>query len=155
MALTCVPSAALLALLAALAAAPAPAQVQVQAPPEAPSAEQAERDARLRALGETYRRAPDESQDPQELVRTRILNAENLAQNGLAENQDQADRAAHEAGLARHSEAVSRAHTERLNHEAEARASEAAQIRYEADMAAWRARVRACETGDRRTCEGR
>lgn len=127
-----------------------------QAPAAAPdpAAEAAERDARLRALGESYRRAPDERQDPQELVRTRILNAEIRAQNDLAEDQERADRAAYEAAAARHSEALSRAETERLNHEAELRAAQAAQARYESDMQAWRARVRACEAGDRRACQG-
>ncbi len=133
---------------------PAPAQPTDQDLAAEAARQAAEREARLRALGESYRRAPDERQDPQELVRTRILNAEIRAQNDLAEDQERADRAAYEEAAARHSEALSRAETERLNHEAELRAAQAAQVRYESDMNAWRARVRACEAGDRRACQG-
>lgn len=135
-------SIALAAILTALAApasaqdaadrllAPPPAQAKI---PEAP---------------------PPEARDTEEQALTRILNAEIVAQNALAENQERADRAAYEAAAARHTEALARAEAARLAYEAERRAAEDAQARYDRDHAQWQARLRACQAGDRRACGG-
>ena len=102
--------------------------------------------------GMADRQAPDSAQDPQELRITRALNAEIASRNALAENQEQADRAAFERERARHEEEVMRATRDRLAHEEAVRQAEAARRRWEADRARWEADVRACEAGDRRFC---
>src|SRR5690606_34782592 len=76
-----------LTLAAASQAAPQ-TQTQTQPVERDPVAEM------LRARGERYHRAPDSAQDPDEVRRTRALNAEIVAQNDLAESQDRANQAA-------------------------------------------------------------
>lgn len=139
--------------LAAAALAPqAQARAQAQAQP-------AQSDAvaeMLRARGERYHRAPDSAQDPDEVRRTQALNAEIVAQNDLAENQDRANQAAYAEAQRRYQAEMEqtqdevRAETER--HEADLRAAAEAQARYEREMADWRATVAACERGDRARC---
>ncbi len=85
------------------------------------------------------------AQDPAEQRVTRALNDEIVQRNRLAENQEQADRAAFEAARAEHERAVARALQARLDHEAALREAAAAQARWEAD-------VRACNAGDRSRC---
>ena len=110
----------------------------------------------LRSQGERYHRAPDSSQDPDELRRTQALNAEITAQNDLAENEDRANAAAHAKAQARYqaeletAEAEARATRER--HEADLRTAAEAQAAYDRQMADWRATVAACERGDRARC---
>ncbi|AYG94318.1 cell wall hydrolase [Brevundimonas naejangsanensis] len=139
--------------LAAAALAPhAQAQPQTQAQPTQsdPVAEM------LRARGERYHRAPDSAQNPDEVRRTQALNAEIVAQNDLAESQDRANQAAYAEAQRRYqaemeqTQAEARAENER--HEADLRAADEAQARYEREMADWRATVAACERGDRARC---
>lgn len=128
------------------AAAPAPAVTQE------PPRDAAALDAYLRAKGETYHRAPDIEQEPEEVRRTQALNAEIAARNELAAQEEAANRAAYEAEQARYAEIMAAAEAERLNYEAAVRAAEAARAQYEAEMQAWRAQVRACERGVRAAC---
>ncbi len=127
--------------LAAIAATPVLAGVQTTPPvgsqsapksaapdPYAPT-DPVEREAWLRARGETYHRAPDSSQTPEELERTAALNAE-IAARSFA----------------------SAAATAQAQYEADLRASQNAQAQYERDQAAWRRRVDACNAGDRAAC---
>lgn len=108
--------------------------------------------ALLRDRGESYRRAPDSSQDPDELRRTQALNAEIVAQNELAENQERADQAAFEEAQTQHRAEMETAEAERRIFEERLRSSEEAQARYEREMADWRATVAACERNDRARC---
>ncbi|MDT4865205.1 hypothetical protein FQZ97_999940 [compost metagenome] len=142
----------ILSLTLAAAASQAAPQTQTQTQPveRDPVAEM------LRARGERYHRAPDSAQDPDEVRRTRALNAEIVAQNDLAENQDRANQAAQAEAQRRYqaemdlTQAEARAASER--HEADLRAAAEAQARYEREMADWRATVAACERGDRARC---
>lgn len=109
----------------------------------------AARDALLRARGEAYHRAPDSQQTEAELAATRALNAEIVAQNELAAKQEEADRLAHDAALARYQIEVRQ--TEERAH-AEAEAARAAQDRYDRDYAAWMEQVKACQSGVRAAC---
>ncbi|UQV19607.1 hypothetical protein MU852_07675 [Brevundimonas albigilva] len=109
----------------------------------------AAREALLQARGEAYRRAPDSQQTEAELAATRALNAEIVAQNDLAAKQEEADRLAHDAALARYQIEVRQ--TEERAH-AEAEAARAAQDQYDRDYAAWMERVKACQSGVRAAC---
>lgn len=109
----------------------------------------AAREALLQARGEAYRRAPDSQQTEAELAATRALNAEIVAQNDLAAKQEEADRLAHDAALARYQIEVRQ--TEERAH-AEAEAARAAQNQYDRDYAAWMERVKACQSGVRAAC---
>ena len=138
--------------LAALAApasaqtttAPRPAQAQAQ--PADPVAEM------LRSKGERYHRAPDSTQDPDELRQTQALNAEIVAQNDLAENEDRANQAAHAEAQRRWQSEMDRVRAAREQYEADLRVADEAKARYDRDMADWRATVAACERGDRARC---
>lgn len=134
---------------------PAAAQVQSQstaqpAPQAAPLDDAAQ--ARLRAQGEAYHRAPDSAQNPDELTRTQILNAEIAAGNMAAADEEREAAAFHAQAVASHQEEEERAAGARAEYEATLRASEAAQARYNEMYAAWEAQVRACNAGDRRGC---
>ncbi|HRO34414.1 MAG TPA: cell wall hydrolase [Brevundimonas sp.] len=150
--------------LAAIAATPVLAGVQTTPPvggqsapksaapdPYAPT-DPVEREAWLRARGETYHRAPDSSQTPEELERTAALNAEIAARNDQAEADDRAAAAEYQAAQAKHHAAASAAATAQAQYEADLRASQNAQAQYERDQAAWRRRVEACNAGDRAAC---
>lgn len=150
-----------LALTLALSALAAPAGAQSTAPRADQPQTQAQTQSRdpiaeMLAKGERYRRAPDSAQDPDELRRTQALNAEIVAQNDLAENEDRANQAAQAEAQRRwqaeldQTEADARAARER--HEADLRAAGEAQARYDREMADWRATVAACERGDRARC---
>lgn len=110
----------------------------------------------LLSKGERYHRAPDSAQDPDELRQTQALNAEIVAQNDLAENEDRANQSAQAEAQRRwqaevdQTEAQARADRER--HEADLRAADEAQARYERDMADWRAAAAACQRGDTARC---
>lgn len=102
--------------------------------------------------GEAYHRADDSEQTPEELRTTRALNDEIASRNQLAENQEQADRARHEAEVAAATQA-------RLAYEEAVRRADAAQsewdaqqARWQAERARWEADVRACGAGDRTRC---
>ena len=143
-------------LAVSLAAGSAYAQSQSQSqtrPQPAPKDPVAEM---LLSKGERYHRAPDSAQDPDELRQTQALNAEIVAQNDLAENEDRANQAAQAEAQRRwqaeveQTEAQARADRER--HEADLRAADEAQARYERDMADWRATAAACQRGDTARC---
>lgn len=125
-------------------------QTRPQPAPKDPVAEM------LLSKGERYHRAPDSAQDPDELRQTQALNAEIVAQNDLAENEDRANQAAQAEAQRRwqaeveQTEALARADRER--HEADLRAADEAQARYERDMADWRATAAACQRGDTARC---
>lgn len=146
------PAVALTLALSALAA-PAGAQAQTATQTQTQSRDPV---AEMLIKGERYRRAPDSKQDPDELRQTQALNAEIVAQNDLAENEDRANQAAQAEAQRRwqaeldQTEAETRAARER--HEADLRAAEQAQARYDREMADWRATVAACERGDRARC---
>ena len=154
-----VPRSAALVLPLALAVLTAPAVAQTTTPGAAqaqtpPQAEAQSRDhvAEMLAKGERYRRAPDSAQTPEELRQTRALNAEIVAQNDLAENEDRANQAAHAEAQQRWQQSEAEAQAARERHEADLRASAEAQARYDRQMADWRATVAACERGDRARC---
>jgi hypothetical protein len=140
-------AAALSVFLAApsLAQTPTPSQT-VQTLPSDPVADL------LRSQGERYRRAPDSTQDPDELRRTQALNAEITAQNDLAENEDRASAAANAQALARYQAELEAAEADRARYEADLRTAAEAQAAYERQMADWRATVAACERGERARC---
>lgn len=96
----------------------------------------------LRQRGETYRRAGDERQDPNEVRTTSVLNAEIAAQNALADNADAAANADYDAVQRRYQDEAAAAEAARLRYEDESRAAEAARVRYEQDRAAWEATAR-------------
>ena len=96
----------------------------------------------LRQRGETYRRAGDERQDPEEVRTTSALNAEIAAQNALADNADAAANADYDAVQRRYQDEAAAAEAARLRYEDESRAAEAARVRYEQDLAAWEATTR-------------
>lgn len=141
--------------LAAAALAPH-AQALTQTQPQAQPAQSDPVADMLRARGERYHRAPDSAQDPDEVRRTQALNAEIVAQNDLAENQDRANQAAQAEAQRRYqaemeqTQAEARVANER--YESDLRAAAEAQARYEREMADWRATVAACERGDRARC---
>lgn len=147
------PQAVALTLALSALAAPAGAQAQTATQTQTPSHDPV---AEMLIKGERYRRAPDSKQDPDELRQTQALNAEIVAQNDLAENEDRANQAAQAEAQRRwqaeldQTEAETRAARER--HEADLRAAEQAQARYDREMADWRATVAACERGDRARC---
>ncbi|WP_395945144.1 hypothetical protein [Brevundimonas sp.] len=127
-------------------AAPDPYRDQRALPdPDDPAA----REALERARGEAYHRADDAKQTEDELRTTRALNAEIAAQNGLADQADAAARLEHDAALARYQIEV-RQGEERAR--ADAEATRAAQDQYDRDYAAWRERVRLCQSGVRTAC---
>ena len=125
-------------------------QTRPQPAPKDPVAEM------LLSKGERYHRAPDSAQDPDELRQTQALNAEIVAQNDLAENEDRANQSAQAEAQRRwqaevdQTEAQARADRER--HQADLRAADEAQARYERDMADWRATAAACQRGDTARC---
>ena len=141
-----------IALLAALTLTALPALAQskpVQPPvPEMSSPDAAGTEAMLRAWGEAYSRADDSEQDPSELATTRALNAKVAAALEQADAADAESTAAFEAAQDVYLRQSADAEAARLNHEAEVRASDAAQERYQRDMAVWRA----CNGGDRAAC---
>ena len=106
----------------------------------------------LRARGEAYHRAADEEQDPAELRTTRALNDEIASRNALAGNQESADRETFDAAQARYEQDMAAADADRVRYEADMRAAEDARLRYERALADWGATVRACEIGDRTRC---
>ena len=127
---------------AAFALTALPAAAQTVPDPEA--------DARMQARGEAYSRAEDSEQDPAELERTRLLNAEIAARNLAAEEREAADNAAYAAALEASALAeeayrrdVAAAETARANHQAAVSAADAARMAWEADRAAWLADCRA------------
>jgi hypothetical protein len=109
-------------------------------------------EALLRARGEAYHRAPDAEQDPEELRVTRALNDEIAARNALAENQERADREAADAAQARYDRDMAAADTDRARYDETLRAADEARRRYELELADWRATVDACQRGDRARC---
>jgi len=125
---------------------PARPLVPAQAAPSDPVADL------LRRQGERYHRAPDSAQDPDELRQTQALNAEIVAQNDLAENEDRANAAAYARDQARYQAELEAAEAERLRHESDLRTAAKAQADYERQMAEWQATVAACERGDRARC---
>lgn len=150
-----------LALSLALAALSAPAGAQTTTPRADQTQTQTQTQSRdhvaeMLTKGERYHRAPDSKQDPDELRETQALNAEIVAQNDLAENEDRANQTAQAEAQRRwqaeldQTEAEARAARER--HEADLRAAGEAQARYDREMADWRATVAACERGDRARC---
>lgn len=117
----------------------------------------AARDAELRARGETYRRAGDEQQTPEELAATRNLNAEQAAaarQQAERLAQAQADYAAQQeqhrqqvAEIERaNADAQAKYEAEQAEYERQQRASALAQAEYERAMAAYRAACQAPNT---------
>jgi hypothetical protein len=128
-----------------------PALGQTAPDPYAPR-DPVELEAYLRARGEAYHRAPDAQQDPEELRRTMALNAEIAARNAAAEAEERSSAEAYAKAESLYREQMSAAEAARLNHEADVRAAEAAQAQYERDYAAWQARARACQAGDRMAC---
>jgi parvulin-like peptidyl-prolyl isomerase len=137
--------------------APAPAIAQAPAPDDASMMEagptlSAEDEARLRARGEAYHRAPDEAQTPEELQRTMQLNADIAARNDAAAKQESVDQAAYAQARADYEASIERGRAERLNYEESLRASEAAQRQYQADRARWEQRTRDCAAGVRAAC---
>lgn len=158
------PRLTVLVALAAIAATPVLAGQQTTPPaggqsapksaapdPYAPT-DPAEREAWLRARGETYHRAPDATQTPEELARTAALNAEIAARNDQAEARDRAAAEEYRAAQARHQLAASAAATAQAQYEADLRAAQNAQAQYERDQAEWRRRVEACNAGVRAAC---
>lgn len=155
---------ALTALNGPVVAQTAPARAQTQAASTKAPQTQAAPQARpadpvadmLLSKGERYHRAPDSAQDPDELRRTQALNAEIVAQNDLAENEDRANQAAQAEAQRRWRTEVERTEAEaraaREQHEAAMRAADEAQARYERDMADWRATAAACQRGDTARC---
>ncbi|MCO8019732.1 cell wall hydrolase [Brevundimonas diminuta] len=144
---------ALSALAAPAGAQSTPRADQPQTQTQTPSRDHV---AEMLIKGERYHRAPDSKQDPDELRRTQALNAEIVAQNDLAENEDRANQTAQAEAQRRwqaeldQTDADARAARER--HEADLRAAGEAQARYDREMADWRATVAACERGDRARC---
>ena len=105
--------------------------------------------------GETYRRADDAQQDPEELRVTQALNDEIASRNTLAENQERADRAQYEQTVTASTQAQL-AYEENLRRSQAAQGEwEAEQARWQAEHARWEADVRACEAGDRTRCSTR
>ena len=129
-------------------AAPAPAAPAPSAkPPKTEASVSAETPADpvsdlLRQRGETYRRAGDDQQNPDEVRTTSALNAEIAAQNALADNADAAANADYDAVQRRYQDEAAAAEAARLRYEDESRAAEAARLRYEQDRAAWEANAR-------------
>ncbi|GLK49284.1 hypothetical protein GCM10017620_22570 [Brevundimonas intermedia] len=109
----------------------------------------AAREALERARGEAYHRAEDSKQTEEELRLTRALNDEIAAQNSLADRADEAARLEYDAALARHQIEVRRIEDQAR---AAAEATRAAQDQYDRDYAAWRERVRLCQSGVRSAC---
>ncbi len=145
----------LTALAVALAAPVALAQTSDKAAKPPVSAQTAPADPvadLLRRQGERYHRAPDSAQNPDELRQTQALNAEIVAQNDLAENEDRANAAAYAREQARYQAELEAAEAERLRHEADLRAAAEAQALYQRQMADWQATVAACGRGDRVRC---
>jgi len=108
--------------------------------------------ARLLALGETYHRAPDTAQDPEELAATAKLNAMIAAHNEAAERQEANDTAAYAEAEARYRAEAAAAATLQANYEADQRTAAAARAEYDRARATWEAMIRACEASGRRDC---
>ncbi len=106
----------------------------------------------LRARGESYHRAPDSEQDPEEMRITRALNDEIAARDALAENQERADREAADAAQARYDREMAAADADRARYDESLRAADEARRRYELELADWRATIEACQRGDRARC---
>jgi len=103
----------------------------------------------LRQRGETYRRASDAQQSPEEVRTTSALNAEVAAQSALIDNADAAALAEYDAVQSREREEAAAA---QARYEGERQAADEARLRYERDRAAWEATVAACQRGDRVRC---
>ncbi|WP_417231306.1 cell wall hydrolase [Brevundimonas sp.] len=125
------------------------APVLAQTPPPPESAAEA---ARLQALGETYHRAPDTAQDPDEVATTAALNARIAAHNEAAARQEAVDTAEYAEAEARYRAEAAAAATLQANYDAEQRTAAAARAEYERARATWEAMIRACEAGGRRDC---
>lgn len=127
-------------------AAPALAQTAPTTPESTAEA------ARLEALGETYHRAPDAAQDPDELAATAKLNAMIVARNEAIARQETTETAAYAEAQARYRAEAAAAATLQANYEAEQRTAAAAHAEYERARATWEAMIRACEATGRRDC---
>lgn len=130
-----------------LMAGTAPALAQTVPPPE--SAAQA---AALQARGETYHRAPDTAQNPDELAATAKLNAMIAAHNEAAARQEAEAEAAFDEASARYRAEAAAAATLQANYEADRRTAAAARAEYDQARATWEALIRACEASGRRDC---
>lgn len=115
--------------------------------------------AQSRSGHEALPRQQDPTQTADGMARTDSLNADVLGRI-VAVDQHNAmvaeTTATIQANAALDAEAAARAdanyQTDRANYEAYVRASQAAGRQYEHDMAVWRERVRACESGVRAAC---
>jgi len=107
----------------------------------------------LRSAGVTSDRAlnPD-NQDPEEVRITRALNDEIAARDALARNQERADREAADAAQARYDQELATADAARARYEENLRAAEEARRRHDLEVADWRATVEACRRRDRARC---
>lgn len=103
--------------------------------------------------GEANAEASDAEQDPAEVSTTRALNAEIVAQNDLAANQERADRDAYQAQLDANA-AELRAIEAQVAAESRAQADlyAAQQAEYERRMALWREVSEACRLGQTERC---
>lgn len=117
-----------------------------------PTPEAAAQDARLQARGETYYRAPDTEQNPEELAATAKLNAMIAAHNDAAARQEATDTAAYAEAEARYRAEAAAAATLQANYEADQRTATAARAEYDRARATWEAMIRACEASGRRDC---
>lgn len=106
----------------------------------------------LRARGESYHRAPDSEQDPEEVRITRALNDEIAARDALVDNQERADREAADAAQARYDREMAAADADRARYDESLRAADEARRRYELELADWHATMDACRRGDRARC---
>lgn len=140
-------AAAVMAASLILIAGAAPALAQT--PPQPESAAEV---ARLQALGETYHRAPDTAQDPDELAATAKLNAMIAAHNEAVARQETTDTAAFAEAEARYRTEAAAAATLRANYEAEQRTAAAARAEYDRALSTWETMIQACEASGRRNC---
>lgn len=131
-----------------LIAGTAPALAQTVPPPPG-SAAQA---AALQARGETYHRAPDTAQDPDELATTAKLNAMIVAENDATARREAAAAAAFAEADARYRAEAAAAATLQANYDADQKTAAAAQAEYDRAHATWEGLIRACEASGRRDC---
>ena len=134
-----------------------PTQTRTQAPaPVMESQEASAREARQRALGETYRRSGDEEQDPAELARTRDLNAQIAARNEAAARSDAQAQAAFQAAQAQYRADVAAQQAEQARIDAQTAENQALyagqRAEWERRMALYEAEVRACEAAGGQNC---
>ena len=136
-------------LTAAALALMASAAFAQSAPQTAPSPEM---DAYLKARGETYSRAPDAEQNPDEVATTAKLNASIAAGNDAAERSETEAVADYQQSQDRYQAEAARYATAQAQYEADTRAADAARADYERAHATWEGLVRACEASGRRDC---